>query len=125
MEFEDGLYARPKRLRFAIFNHVGRVVQHAKHRLAPRLAAASPSKQPPKNHLSPWSPVNAQVRAQFGHLSMAASCGIMRVLECGPLAQLAEQLTLNQSVPRSSRGRVTSSSGAFAGFRREGVFCSS
>ena len=32
---------------------------------------------------------------------------VTKVTPCGPLAQLAEHLTFNQGVPRSSRGWIT------------------
>ncbi len=41
---------------------------------------------------------------------------ITRAVTSGPLAQLAEQLTLNQLVPGSSPGRVTSPGGSSAAF---------
>jgi hypothetical protein len=43
--------------------------------------------------------------------------GISRVPSCGPLAQLVEQLTLNQRVPGSSPGRLTTAFFWRSGFR--------
>src|SRR5690242_7597508 len=47
-----------------------------------------------KAHLLPWNR-----KPEFGKLELRF---------CGPLAQLVEQLTLNQRVPGSSPGRLTS-----------------
>ena len=44
---------------------------------------------------------------------------VTKVTPCGPLAQLAEHLTFNQGVPRSSRGWITKKQ---LPFERTGVF---
>ena len=46
---------------------------------------------------------------------------VTKVTPCGPLAQLAEHLTFNQGVPRSSRGWITIFFRCDAGLRHSEV----
>ena len=58
--------------------------QRPKYRLAPWLAAPSPSTQPPVNHLPPWSLANVRIRTPPGLLTDRSLCYILNCVLGSP-----------------------------------------